>query len=165
MIHGTNQPYGVGLRASHGCIRLYPEDIAQLFEKIPVGTKVTVVNQPQVYGYRGETLYLQSYPVLDDYASRAATKKAKSGNAKTGAAKTATAKTTESKDAAAFIAANNGGNKNIAIDKPLVDELIKNPNGVAMPISQKQVTFDTLVASAPRVENRVPNNATWDGVE
>ena len=32
MIHGTNKPAGVGLRSSHGCIRLYPEDIAQLFE-------------------------------------------------------------------------------------------------------------------------------------
>ena len=46
LMHGTNKPAGVGMRASHGCIRLYPEDIATLFETIPVGTKVTVVNQP-----------------------------------------------------------------------------------------------------------------------
>ena len=39
MIHGTNKPAGVGLRSSHGCIRLYPEDIAQLFELAPIGTQ------------------------------------------------------------------------------------------------------------------------------
>ena len=170
LIHGTNQPYGVGLRASHGCIRLYPEDIAQLYDLIPVGTKVTVVNQPQVYGYRGDTLYLQSYPVLDDYAGKAAAQKNKNGDAKTSTAKAVPAKTTpakvtEAKDAAAFITATNSGAKNIVVDKTLVDELLKNPNGVAMPISQPQITFEKLVASAPRVENRVPDNATWDGVE
>lgn len=176
LIHGTNQPYGVGLRASHGCIRLYPEDIAQLFDQIPVGTKVTVVNQPQVYGYRGDTLYLQSYPVLDDYADKAATQKNKNANTKVSAAKpvpvkTTLAKTPDAKDAVTPIVANNGGNKTIVadknsiIDKALVDELIKNPNGVAMPISQTQVTLAKLVANAPRVENHVPANATWDGVE
>ena len=45
-LHGTNKPYGIGRRISSGCIRLYPENITQLFEMIPVGTKVTVVNQP-----------------------------------------------------------------------------------------------------------------------
>ena len=50
MIHGTNKPAGVGLRSSHGCIRLYPEDIAQLFEMAPVGTQVRVVNQPFLFG-------------------------------------------------------------------------------------------------------------------
>ncbi len=43
LMHGTNKPAGVGMRASHGCIRLYPEDIAVLFQQIPIGTKVTVV--------------------------------------------------------------------------------------------------------------------------
>ena len=51
MIHGTNKPAGVGLRSSHGCIRLYPEDIVQLFEIAPIGTQVRVVNQPFVFGW------------------------------------------------------------------------------------------------------------------
>ncbi|MCS6947211.1 MAG: L,D-transpeptidase family protein, partial [Steroidobacteraceae bacterium] len=51
LIHGTNKPYGVGLRSSHGCIRLYPEDIEPLFDMVPNGTKVTVVNQPFVFGW------------------------------------------------------------------------------------------------------------------
>src|SRR6202041_2862494 len=44
LVHGTNKPYGVGMRSSHGCIRLYPEDIAVFFDMIPIGTKVTVGN-------------------------------------------------------------------------------------------------------------------------
>jgi L,D-transpeptidase ErfK/SrfK len=144
LIHGTNQPYGVGLRASHGCIRLYPEDIAQLFDLIPVGTKVTVVNQPVVYGYRGDTLYLQSYPTLDDYSKKITRAKTKTAVPKT--------------DIASMT-------KNSAIDKALVEATIKNPNGVALPVSQAQMSLEKFIAAAPRVENRVPENATWDGVE
>src|SRR4051812_8227324 len=66
LIHGTNKPYGVGLRSSHGCIRLYPEDIAELFDDIPVGTKVTVVNQPFVFGWHDGALYAQIFPKLED---------------------------------------------------------------------------------------------------
>ena len=40
LIHGTNKPYGVGLRSSHGCIRLYPEDVEKLFGMVGPGTKV-----------------------------------------------------------------------------------------------------------------------------
>lgn len=181
LIHGTNQPYGVGLRASHGCIRLYPEDIAQLFDEIPIGTKVSVVNQPQVYGLRGDTLYLQSYPVLDDYETKANNKarSAKTEMAKVSA--TATKATVPTKTAAPTktiakaqpieIAAvdqaidKTGAVNKFIINKTLVDELIKNPNGVALPVSQPQMTLDQFVAAAPRVENRVPDNATWDGME
>ena len=66
LIHGTNKPYGVGMRSSHGCMRLYPEDIAEFFDLIPIGTKVTVVNQPYVFGWRDGTLYLQAYAVMED---------------------------------------------------------------------------------------------------
>ena len=45
LLHGTNRPYGVGRRVSHGCVRLYPEDIARLFIRIPIGVPVTVVDQ------------------------------------------------------------------------------------------------------------------------
>ena len=66
LIHGTNKPYGVGLRSSHGCIRFYPEDIAELYDKIPVGTKVTVINQPFVFGWHDDALYVQAFPVMED---------------------------------------------------------------------------------------------------
>ena len=66
MIHGTNKPAGVGLRSSHGCIRLYPEDIAQLFEIAPIGTQVRVVNQPFVFGWHDGALHIQAFDVLED---------------------------------------------------------------------------------------------------
>jgi L,D-transpeptidase ErfK/SrfK len=66
LIHGTNKPYGVGMRSSHGCMRLYPEDIAVFFNLIPIGTKVTVVNQPYLFGWRDGAMYLQAYAVLED---------------------------------------------------------------------------------------------------
>ncbi len=46
MIHGTNRPFGIGRRVSHGCIHLYPEDIATFFHKVAIGTSVTIVQQP-----------------------------------------------------------------------------------------------------------------------
>ncbi len=46
LIHGTNKPWGVGRRVSHGCIRLYPEDIPRLFKSVSKGTRVTIVQQP-----------------------------------------------------------------------------------------------------------------------
>src|SRR6202044_3821535 len=66
LIHGTNKPYGVGMRSSHGCMRLYPEDIAVFFDLIPIGTKVTVVNQPYLFGWRDGTLSLQAYTGMED---------------------------------------------------------------------------------------------------
>jgi L,D-transpeptidase ErfK/SrfK len=70
LIHGTNQPYGVGLRVSHGCVRLYPEDIARLFPEVPKGTRVTIVNQPYVAGWRDGQLYLEAHQPLAEDARR-----------------------------------------------------------------------------------------------
>ena len=62
LIHGTNKPWGVGRRVSHGCIRLYPEHVAELYRLAPVGTPVTVVDQAVVLGWRAGELYLQIHP-------------------------------------------------------------------------------------------------------
>ena len=61
-IHGTNKPYGIGRRSSSGCIRMYPEDIIALYKRIPVGTKVTVVNQPLKLAWIDDKLYLEAHP-------------------------------------------------------------------------------------------------------
>jgi L,D-transpeptidase ErfK/SrfK len=70
LIHGTNQPYGVGLRVSHGCVRLYPEDIASLFPAVPVGTQVRIVNEPYLAGWRDGQLYLEAHEPLAEDAKR-----------------------------------------------------------------------------------------------
>jgi hypothetical protein len=61
-IHGTNKPDGVGRNVSHGCIRLYPEDIQWLFDAVAVGTPVRTVDQPATAGWQGDRLYVQVYP-------------------------------------------------------------------------------------------------------
>ncbi|MHB0887839.1 L,D-transpeptidase family protein [Acidithiobacillus sp.] len=65
LIHGSNKPWGVGMRVSHGCIRLYPEDISRLFASIPVGTSVRIVNQPWLLGHRHGISYLQAFKAID----------------------------------------------------------------------------------------------------
>lgn len=62
LVHGTNNPWGVGRRVSHGCIRLYPEDIRSLFPRIPVGTPVTVVSQEIKIARFGSELLLEVHP-------------------------------------------------------------------------------------------------------
>lgn len=61
LIHGTNKPYSVGLRASNGCIRLYPEDASKLYSQIPLNEPVYIVNQPYLVGWRDGVVYLQAY--------------------------------------------------------------------------------------------------------
>lgn len=67
LIHGTNKPWGIGRRVSHGCIRLYPEDIESLFQQVAVGTPVEIVHQPHVAGWRQGQLYLQTFPPLPEH--------------------------------------------------------------------------------------------------
>jgi L,D-transpeptidase ErfK/SrfK len=61
-LHGTNKPLGIGRRVSHGCIRLYPEDIAWLFERVTPGISVTIVDQPVKVGWSKGELYLEVHP-------------------------------------------------------------------------------------------------------
>jgi len=64
LVHGTNEPDGVGRRVSRGCIRMFPEDIAALFERIEPGTPVRVIDQPVKLGWLGDTLYLEAHPSM-----------------------------------------------------------------------------------------------------
>ena len=65
LIHGTNRPAGVGMRVTHGCIRMYPEDIEWLFPKIPIDTPVEIVNQPHKLGWSGDELLLEVHRPLE----------------------------------------------------------------------------------------------------
>ncbi|HEX2967014.1 MAG TPA: L,D-transpeptidase family protein [Syntrophorhabdaceae bacterium] len=66
LIHGTNKPASIGLRATNGCMRLYPEDIKKLFETTPVRTPVTIVNQPYLIGRVGETIYMEVHNPFEE---------------------------------------------------------------------------------------------------
>jgi len=66
LIHGTNQPYGVGMRVSHGCVRLYPENIELLYSMVDIGEPVSIVNEPFLVGRLNGELYLESHTPLED---------------------------------------------------------------------------------------------------
>ncbi|MDH3615212.1 MAG: L,D-transpeptidase family protein [Gammaproteobacteria bacterium] len=65
LIHGTNRPAGVGMRVSHGCIRMFPEDIEFLFQHISVNTVVRIINAPVKIGWDGEVLVAEVHPLLE----------------------------------------------------------------------------------------------------
>ncbi|MEQ5802476.1 L,D-transpeptidase family protein [Halomonas sp. H10-9-1] len=67
LIHGTNKPEGVGMRVSRGCIRMFPEDIKSLYERVPSGTRVNIIDQPFKAGWSADgELMAQSYPALEE---------------------------------------------------------------------------------------------------
>ncbi len=66
LIHGTNQPYGVGMRVSHGCVRLYPENIEFLYTLVDIGESVTIINEPYQVGRRDGVLYFEAHTPLED---------------------------------------------------------------------------------------------------
>jgi L,D-transpeptidase ErfK/SrfK len=65
LIHGTNRPAGVGMRVTHGCIRMFPEDIEFLFEHVPLNTPVRIINEPVKLGWDGETLLMEVHRTLN----------------------------------------------------------------------------------------------------
>jgi L,D-transpeptidase ErfK/SrfK len=66
LIHGTNQPYGVGMRVSHGCVRLYPENIELLYELVGRGETVAIINEPYLAGQRDGELFFEGHAPLED---------------------------------------------------------------------------------------------------
>ena len=146
LIHGTNKPYGVGMRSSHGCMRLYPEDIAVFFDLIPIGTKVTVVNQPYLFGWRDGTLYLQSYAVMED-DSRDWSKNRKRLLAKMLNPKLQKKITEHDNE----------------IDWQRVGDLAHIPRAVPVPITGGQGGVEDVISNSLLVENTLPAGSNWDG--
>ncbi len=66
-IHGTNKPWALGERVSHGCLHLYPEDAAKLFPIIEKGAPVRVINEATPVGYYDGHIYMQSFPAIEEY--------------------------------------------------------------------------------------------------
>jgi L,D-transpeptidase ErfK/SrfK len=66
LIHGTNNPDGVGMRVTSGCIRMFPEHIERLFPLVPVGTPVRIMSEPIKVGWAFDTLYAEVHPPLEE---------------------------------------------------------------------------------------------------
>jgi L,D-transpeptidase ErfK/SrfK len=152
LIHGTNKPYGVGLRSSHGCVRLYPEDIAQLFAKVPDGTPVRVVNQPFLFGWHDQQLYLQPYTVLEDDPRDW---------------KSAQRKLLSHSLPARIQSTLQGRGERISWQS--VDAVTSAPRGIPVAVSghgdDSGGSVEQVLSGAPEVENRIPEGSNWDGVE
>lgn len=146
LIHGTNKPAGVGLRSSHGCIRLYPEDIEQFFNMVPLGTQVRVVNQPFLFGWREGQLYMQPYDVLED-DTRDWTKAQKKLLTQSFAARLQQQLQQQHEQ----------------VDWTLVSSLSRSPRGIPVPITLTDASVEQILAAAPHVQNVVPEGSTWDG--
>ncbi len=146
LIHGTNKPYGVGLRSSHGCIRLYPEDVEQLYKMMNTGTVVTVVNQPFVFGWHQDQLYLQAFDVLEDDKRDWSKSRPK-----------LLSKTLNTRIQQQLVA------RKESIDWQRVAKIGETPLGLVLAVSQGDATAEAVIAAATRVQNRVPEGSNWDG--
>jgi len=167
LVHGTNKPYGVGMRSSHGCIRFYPEDIEQLYDNIPVGTKVTVVNQPFVFGWHEGALYVQAFPIAEDDEREHPAGADTLLNAAISDEMWQTVK-----------------QHNVAIDLPLVTSIATDSRGIAVPVSRTTLrqdphaktsrkksvaapatsfSMEQYLTAARHVENKLPEGSNWNG--
>ena len=146
LIHGTNKPAGVGLRSSHGCIRLYPEDIESFYDMIPIGTQVRVVNQPFLFGWQDGELYMQATGPLEDDSHDG--KQAQAD----GLPKAQQARIEKQLK-----------HHDRTLNVELVATLAHEPRGIPVAVSRADASLDEVLASAPNVQNRVPEGATWDG--
>jgi L,D-transpeptidase ErfK/SrfK len=66
LIHGTNEPDGIGMRASRGCIRMFPEDVETVFHNVPVGTQVNIIDQPIKVGWQDGQPLVQVFQPLEE---------------------------------------------------------------------------------------------------
>lgn len=146
LIHGTNKPYGVGLRSSHGCVRLYPEDIEKVYQMVPNGAPVRVVNQPYLFGWHDGRLYVQAYTVLEDDAHHGQ-------NAQ---------KRLQARGLTPQLQADLKGAGTL-VDWQDVATITQEPRGIPVPVSGAGSSVDAVIAAAPTVQNRIPEGSNWDG--
>lgn len=145
-IHGTNKPPSIGLRGSHGCLRMYPEDIVRIYQDVPVGTPVRVVNQPLLLGWRDNLLYFQAYRTLED------DKRNHTTLLKTSLTRIRTVQK-----------AKLNARPQAKINTALLQQAARNPRGVAVPISKANITLQSYINSILPSMNILPFNANWDG--
>ena len=136
LIHGTNKPAGVGMRSSHGCIRLYPEDIEALFGRVARGTTVHLVNQPVLAAWRDGQLYLEVHPPL-----------AEEQHDLVAEADVVLKRALERAGAAAAA---------VVIDRAAIEKIVAEQRGIPLPVLRSSRSLEQYLASVRVVENTVP---------
>lgn len=135
LIHGTNKPYSIGLRASNGCLRLYPEDIAALFPEVKTGAPVRVVNQPYLVGRKGGQVYLEAHAPYEELSQ-----------AKLKGELNAKLKRLEKKEG-------------IALDWARVEQVLAEARGIPQPIRASSAPASAVLAQATELQRP----AAWFG--
>jgi len=134
LIHGTNKPPGVGMRVSHGCVRLYPEDIEALYGRVELGTPVHIVNQPVLAGWRAGLLYLEVHPPLSEDPRDLATEASRVVEA----------------------ALQRAGVPDAAVNAAAVARIVADRSGIPLPILDGDPTPERFLAMARVIENDLP---------
>ena len=134
LIHGTNMPSGVGMRVSHGCVRLYPEDIEKLFARVPTGTPVAIVNQPVLAAWQDGQLYLEVHEPLSEDEREA-----------DAVAKRLIAEKLEA-----------AGVARERLDPSALERVLAAKNGMPMPLLRAERSIDQYLAAVRVIENTVP---------
>jgi L,D-transpeptidase ErfK/SrfK len=133
-------------------MRLYPEDIAVFFDLIPIGTKVTVVNQPYLFGRREGTLYFQAYAVMEDDS------RDWSRNRNRLLAHLLSPKARKQASDQKEVSAQDND-----IDWQRVGDLAHSPRAVPVPVTGGHDGVDAVVSQSLLVENSLPEGSNWDG--
>lgn len=129
LIHGTNKPYGVGLQISHGCVRLYPEDIESLYIRTELGARVQIVDQAYLVGWDAGDLYLEAHPPLEGRPAHPEHLEA------------------SLRDRLAEEARQHG----VTIDWARVEDVLRRQDGIPAPILAGSPGFEAMAATAPAV--------------
>ncbi len=143
LIHGTNKPDGVGMRSSHGCIRLYPEDIEALFGRVPKGTPVRIVNQPLLAAWHDGNLYLEVHPPL-----------AEEKHDLVAEAEVALKSALERAGPAAA---------GVEVDSAVVQRIVTEQRGVPLPVLRSTRSLEQYLAASRIIVNTVPVAVAEDG--
>jgi len=122
LIHGTNRPAGVGMQVTHGCIRMYPEDIEQFFKMVPVNTQVRIIHQPYKMGWQGEQLFMEVHAPLEGQEQN-------DFNSLTNITRMLVAATQD---------------RTVAIDWAKAEAAFRRPNGVPEPVVLSAITSQAL---------------------
>jgi L,D-transpeptidase ErfK/SrfK len=129
VIHGTNKPYSIGLRATNGCIRLYPEDIEKLYPASAVRTPVNIVNQPYLIGRAGGILYLEAHTPQEELNAGDLKKRLY-----------ARLRQIEKKEA-------------IRLDWKQIEEVVKQARGIPVPVLEGGAGLEGMIARAAEIEH------------
>lgn len=161
LIHGTEQNYksfGIGMRVTHGCMRMYNEDVAKLFPRVSVGTPVYLVNQPVKLGWHRGVLYMEVHPPLDEDAGIPPEKEEEEMSqaelareeAKTPEQRAAEAKRKNAKRFAYLekVAANliqkENGKRPILVDREVVRKALETPTGIPVEIGKEAPPVEAM---------------------